>query len=123
MGMGSLGYPAHSRDRNYTNAHVRFTTNNTSNPDGVEDEDSVLAATSPLVYSATGIVTVTLRERWRKIVAFATIADTTAGSTVRQDAVVEGTAAANTVTLLQETAHVATATTDKVVDVILHLYR
>lgn len=122
--MGSMGPAvAHSRSRNLTIARVRCDTNDTSNPDGVVDPGGVLDKTTVPAYSATGILTFTLRERWKYVDAYAYIIDTTAGSTVRQYAKVEGTAAANSFSVIQEQAHVAGATTDKEVVVVFFLSR
>lgn len=120
--MGQGQFPAKGSARNLTVASVRFYCNNTSNPDSAYTTDPG-DLVSTIVYSATGIQTITLKHRWKYIHAVAQALDTTGTVIAKVTATTAGRSSANTVVLQTESSGSAAALTNKYVDVLLFLYR
>jgi hypothetical protein len=120
--MGQGQFPAKSGARNATVGSILFQANNTSDPDSANTEDPCNLV-SGIVYSATGIQTITLRDRWQYVHATAQCLDSTNTVIAKVTAVTTGRAAANTIVLQTESGGVAAAVTAKDIVVTVSLYR
>jgi hypothetical protein len=123
MAMGQGQFVAKSGARNLTTGTILFQANNTSDPAVANTEDPCNLV-SGIVYSATGIQTITLRDRWQYVHATAQCLDATGGVIAKVTAVTAGRSAANTIVLQTEIADgTPTAVTAKDIVVTVSLYR
>ena len=120
--MGQGQFPAKSGARNATVGSILFQANNTSDPAAANTEDPCNLV-STIVYSATGIQTITLRDRWQYIHATAQCLDSTNTVIAKVTAVTQGRSAANTIVLQTESSGSAAAVTAKDIVVTVSLYR
>jgi hypothetical protein len=107
-------YPLKSNNRSPEMGSFTFTTNNTTDPTTWDDMDSGIV--SSIAYSATGIFTVTLSDKFRKLQAIAQSQDF-----ANTQATVTGTSAANGTITVQSSDHAdpqaAETSTSKVITV------
>lgn len=89
-------YPIDSDAADIRSERVRFQTNNSSNPLAANTYDPGVIA-STITRAAAGRILVTLRERYTRIFPAVTLTSTNAVHSCKIYAVVEGTAAANSV--------------------------
>lgn len=121
--MGTPGqFPVRTNATQQMTGALRFQCNNTSDPAAANTIDPG-GVVSSIVYSATGIQTITLAKRWKRVMAIAQALDTTGTVIAKVTAVVEGSSAANTIVLQTESSGSPAALTAKNVVVHYHLFR
>ena len=113
-------FPVKSGARNACVYPIQFTTNTASDPDGLVDPAGIVDS---VALSATGIVLVTLSQRFLYINAHAEHQDDTTDIYCKVVACTQGYAAANTVTVEIEDGGTDANSTDKRVTLTLVCWR
>ena len=123
MAMGQQPHPMRATARNAGMHVVSFTSNGAAAPAAaaVVDDGGVISTT--IAYTNPGVYVISLTDRWKRVRAVATCEDATNSVIAKVTGHVEGSAAANTITVQTESGAVAANTTAKVVSVIIYLSR
>lgn len=99
MAMGQQPHPMRSAHRNAGMGVFKFTTDAGGVAPAVSSYEDDGGLVSSIAYTSAGQFIITLTDRWKRVAATADVEDTTATSLARVVDTVQGSAAANTITV------------------------